>query len=299
MTGCVFNIQRFSINDGPGIRTTVFLKGCPLRCLWCHNPESARAVPELLYDEERCVSCGRCITRCEHGGHEILDFKHHFKRDVCIGCGACIQPSCPALELAGKKMTTEEVIEEVMKDEAFYKTSNGGMTISGGEPMAQFEFTLELLKLAKENRLHTCIETCGYCDFEKLERAAEYVDIFLYDYKETDNALHQKFTGVSNKRIHDNLRKLDKMGAKTVLRCPIIPTLNDREDHFAGIAAMANELTHVMGVDVEPYHPLGSSKCTKLGREYELAELKFPESETVKSWIAAIAEKTYKEVRKA
>ncbi len=299
MTGCVFNIQRFSINDGPGIRTTVFLKGCPLRCIWCHNPESAKAIPELLYDEERCVSCGKCITRCEHGGHEILDFRHLFHRDACIGCGSCIQPSCPALELAGKRMDVHEVIAEVMKDAAFYETSNGGMTISGGEPMAQFDFTLELLKLAKENGLHTCIETCGYCDFDKLKQAAEFVDIFLYDYKETDPELHKKFTGVSNERIRENLISLDRLGANSVLRCPIIPTLNDRDDHFKGIAAMANSLDNVMGVDIEPYHPLGSSKCTKLGRKYELSELKFPETATVNGWIDAIASETNKPVRKA
>lgn len=301
MKGTVFNIQKFCINDGPGIRTTVFLKGCPLSCLWCHNPESKAAKPEVMYDARKCIMCGKCASVCPSGCHSFSEENGHvFNREKCISCGKC-EDVCyaSALEMAGKLRDAEEVIAEVMKDKAFYDNSGGGMTVSGGEPMLQFEYTYELFRLAKENGLHTCIETCGFAPSENYRKLAPLVDIFLFDYKETDPERHKEYTGVDNKLILENLKMLDEMGAKTVLRCPIIPTLNDREDHFKGIADTANSLKNILEVNIEPYHPLGSGKSAMLGKKYALEELTFPSDDTVKEWIEKISKMTSLTVKKA
>lgn len=246
MNGTIFNIQRFCTNDGPGIRTTVFLKGCPLSCLWCHNPESQSLSPELLFYQDKCTGCGRCrgITAAD------TDF-------LCYN---------DAKRICGKESTVAEILDEVMKDKLFYDNSGGGITLSGGEPLYRFEFALALLIEAKARGLHTAIETCGFTSAERMEQVAPFVDLFLFDYKETDPDLHKQFTGVDNAPILKNLRLLDRLGKDIVLRCPIIPAHNDREAHYAGICALANELKHVIGVDIEPYHPLGESKYTALGK---------------------------------
>ncbi len=298
--GTVFNIQKFSVNDGPGIRTTVFLKGCPLNCIWCHNPESKLAKPEIMYDAKKCIGCASCVKACPRGCHSITDKGHLFERTNCILCAKCAD-SCmtDALEMAGTFKTIDEVMNEVLKDKAFYDNSGGGMTISGGEPMFQFEFTYNLLKSAKEKGLHTCIETCGFANEENYKKIAELVDIFLFDYKETDPKKHKEFTGVDNKLILSNLKMLDEMGAKIILRCPIIPTLNDKEEHFNGIAETANSLKNILEINIEPYHPLGSGKAQMLGKEYVLKDLTFPENETVEEWIKYISSKTNVPVKKA
>lgn len=286
----IFNIQKFCINDGPGIRTTVFLKGCPLNCLWCHNPESKSATPELLFSPQKCIGCGECAV-CTH--HALQD------RSQCVQCGECAAV-CPAgaREMAGYTATTAEILEEVLKDSAFYETSGGGMTLSGGEPMFQFEATVELLTAAKEAGLHTCMETCGFAAPERYRRIQPLVDLFLFDYKLTDPALHKQYVGQDNTLILENLRMLDSLGAKTVLRCPIIPGINDTEEHFCGIAATANSLQHIQGIDIEPFHPMGSSKLTQLGREDPMAGLGFPAEETVQQWLATLQSKTDVKVKK-
>lgn len=293
MKGTIFNIQKFSVNDGPGIRTTVFMKGCPLRCLWCHNPESNSAKQELFYDPRKCISCGACAAVCEKGCHIFDENGHTYSRIECVRCGKCVSACMPgALEAVGNEKTVEEVMADVMKDEVFYENSGGGITLSGGEPMMQFDFTYELLKAAKEKGLHTCIETCGYAKEEQYRKIAELVDIFLFDYKETDPERHKEYTGADNRLILNNLKMLDDMGCNIILRCPIIPTLNDRDEHFSGIADMANSLKNILEINIEPYHPLGSGKSEMLGKEYLLKELTFPEEETVSEWIDKIAEKT-------
>jgi len=258
MQAIVFNIQRFCYSDGPGIRTAVFLKGCMLNCIWCHNPESKSPAPVISLAEQLCTGCGECLRTC--AGHHLENGKHLIDRDACKACGRCADVCGGALELVGKSMTPEEILAEVMRDEPFYRTSGGGLTVTGGDPLYRPEFTLRLLQLAREKGLHTCVETSGFARWEKLAALIPYTDLFLWDVKETDPELHRQFTGVDNARILDNLRRLDEAGAQTILRCPIIPGCNDRPEHLAGIAALANSLRHVQRIDVEPYHPLGKNK---------------------------------------
>lgn len=244
MNGNIFDIQRFCTSDGPGIRTTVFFKGCPLKCLWCHNPESQKKEREIMFYPEKCKGCGRC--------------KNADENFVCYN---------DARRLCGKTVTADEVMETVLRDKVFYENSGGGVTLSGGEPLYQAEFAVEILRAAKNAGVHTAMETCGFATKENLIAVAEYTDLFLFDCKETDAALHRKFTGVDNSVIIENLRLLDSLGKPTVLRCPIIPGCNNRREHYVGIAALANSLNHVTGIEIEPYHSLGEGKYTALGRE--------------------------------
>lgn len=299
ITGTVFDIKKFAIHDGPGIRTTVFLKGCPLNCLWCHNPESISGNPELSFLPDKCIGCGYCFNSCPNDSHQIEDTKHIIIRNKCIRCGVCTKECyVNALELIGKEMTVEEALTEVMKDKPFYETSGGGMTISGGEPMAQFEFTKALLTAAGKEGLNTCLDTSGFAKFAKYEELLELVNIFLYDIKETDAENHKKVTGVPVDLIQENLVKLDRAGAKTILRCPIIPGVNDREDHFTEIAEIASQLKNVLEINIQPYHPLGKSKNERLGKKHELEELYFPNDSTAQSWIDTIQTKTKVAVKK-
>lgn len=293
MTGTIFNIQKFCVNDGPGIRTTVFFKGCPLRCIWCHNPESKSAKPELFYNAKKCVKCGKCASVCDFNVHSFIDGEHIFKRELCASCGKC-EKVCPAsaLEMSGYEISTEDVIAAVLRDKIFYDNSGGGMTLSGGEPMLQYEFALELMKKAKENGLHTCMETCGYAPWENYQKISEYTDIFLFDYKVTNPEKHKEYTGVTNEKILENLKMLDSIGKSTILRCPIIPTLNDDTEHLLAIAKTANLLKNVIEINIEPYHPLGKGKSELLGKDYLLSELDFPSQEEIEKWIETVKSKT-------
>jgi len=284
--GLLFDIQRFSIHDGPGIRTTVFLKGCPLACLWCHNPEGISAQPALFFSPERCIGCGYCLRTCEQHGHAILEGKHVLDRSKCRVCGRCTTECyAGALEVTGKFMTAGEAIAEVLRDRAFYETSGGGLTISGGEPTLQPEFTEAVLRLAKASGLHTVIETCGWAEWTCFELLAPLADLFLFDYKETDPERHKAFTGVDNRLILDNLRRLHAAGKPVILRCPIIPGCNDRADHFEGIARLWRELPGLAGIEIMPYHRLGESKISRLGKAGDpRLQASQPEPETIESW---------------
>ena len=277
LSAMIFDIERNSYVDGPGIRTTVFLKGCPLSCVWCHNPESQRFEPEILFYKDKCTGCGRCkcVTAADR------DF-------VCFN---------GAKEICGKTVSADEVTAEALKDKPFYENSGGGVTLSGGEPLAQYDFSLELLKKAKENGVHTAVETCGYTEKSKILEIAKYVDLFLFDCKETDQELHKKYTGVDNKIILDNLKALSDAGSKIILRCPIIPGFNDRAEHFKGISEIADKLSGIEHIEIEPFHPLGESKYSALNREY--ADIQPPDAETVDNWIEQIKLGTKKEVKRA
>ncbi len=267
MTATVFNIQRFSIQDGPGIRTTVFLKGCPLRCLWCHNPESHSTRVQLLYRPTRCVGCGACVAACPNGAHKMVDGQHIFDRAACTSCGACTAVcAAEALELCGDEKTVEDILAVIRRDKPFYGT-DGGMTISGGEPLFMPDFTLALAKAAKSEDISVCVETAGWGDFEHIAALIPYVDLFLYDFKVADEAAHKHYTGVELTPILDNLRRLDAAGGQIIQRCPFLPDVNLEQAHFDGIAAVAASLSHLKEIHLEPYHPLGLSKRMALGQE--------------------------------
>lgn len=293
--GCVFNIQKFSIHDGPGIRTTVFLKGCPLNCLWCHNPEGLSRETEIEFEQSKCIMCGACEVVCPNGCHSFEN-GHSFDRRECVKCGKCVS-ACIAggLRTVGKEYTVDEVIEKVLADKIFYETSGGGMTISGGEPFFQPEFTLDLLKAANEKGITSCIETSGFTKTDTILEAVPYTELFLYDYKATGDNLHRELTGVSQDLILKNLEEINKAGASVVLRCPVIPGKNDTDVHFDAIASIAERMSGIIRVDLEPYHPLGTGKAPKIGKTQSFVT-NAPESERMNEIRDYISSRTSKKV---
>lgn len=291
MSGLVFDIQKFAIHDGPGIRTTVFMKGCPLRCAWCHNPESQVGTPELSFLPRRCIGCGYCFRVCPQGAHQTEASGHVLRREKCDVCGRCAK-ECYAqgIEVIGKRMTVAEALADVLKDKVFYDNSGGGMTLSGGEPLLQFEFTLNLLAAAREEKLHTCIETSGYADYDRLAALLPLVDLWLYDVKETDAQRHKACTGVSNRRILANLRRLHDSGARLRLRLPLIPGVNATEVHLRACGELARSLPRLEGVEVMPYHALGLSKVERMGYAPEpaAAEIASPTAAQIEDWLAVL-----------
>lgn len=271
MEGKIFDIQRFCVHDGPGIRTVVFFKGCPLKCIWCHNPESQKRNKSLAFYSHKCISCGACSAACPNGCHSFVDQQHALNRDGCILCGKCASAcSVGAIELLGRRATVEELLSEVMRDSLFYKNSGGGLTVSGGEPLLQSEFLFELLKSAKAQGIHTCVETCGFADSETVTKIAKYTDIFLYDVKESDDDRHKELTGVPFSPILENLMLLNSLGAKIILRCPLIPDVNTREEHIANIAQIASSLDNLLEINVMAYHLLGNDKYDALDMDNKM-----------------------------
>ena len=283
MTGHIYNIQRFSVHDGPGIRTTVFLKGCPLKCKWCHNPESQTNKSVLMYNAKKCIGCYDCISKCPNAAlTKELDISGaatgqlHIERNRCISCGTCSKV-CPAgaVDLLGRPMTVEEIMTEVRKDDAFYKSSGGGITLSGGEPFHQSAFTLELVKALKQEKYHVVLDTSGHVDFNVLKRFIGLVDLFLYDVKHVDQKKHLKYTGVNNTLILRNLKKLSRNGSRIWARIPLIPSYNDGETDLHEIAYSISDL-RVEKVCVLPYHGIASGKYMQLDQKYEMAGMKSP-----------------------
>lgn len=284
--GTVFNIQRFSLHDGPGIRTTVFLKGCNIRCAWCHNPESFSAKPQLSVNFSKCTSCGACVVQCPNGVHAITaEGKHLFEPARCSMCKACVC-SCPqgAITAIGETMTAEQVVETVCKDSRYYAKSGGGVTVSGGEPTFQLEFLLEILRRSKEQGLHTCVETNGICAPDKMRRVAEFTDLFLLDFKHFDEEAHRRWTGASNKTVYENLALFDELRQPVILRCPVIPSVNDTPEHFAAIAQLQREHSCIQSTEIMPYHDVGVSKWGNIGLDYSLTEVAPPDGNTAQSW---------------
>ena len=264
-TGIVFNIQKFCIHDGDGIRTCVFLKGCPLRCIWCHNPESLDKSPSLSFNKQKCSSCGRCLSECFARTIENDTLK--IDREKCINCGKCVSACLnDANEIIGKEMTSSEVFDEVMKDKMFYDTSGGGLTISGGEPSYQPDFTLELLRLAKENGISLAIETCGIGSREFYEKVADLGATFLFDIKCIDPVRHKALTGADNSHIMANLQYLMDRGADIIIRLPLIPDCNDSDEDIAKLSDFLNQNKgRYRYAEIMPYHTLGIGKSEKLG----------------------------------
>jgi pyruvate formate lyase activating enzyme len=280
ITGTVFDIKKFSIHDGPGIRTTVFLKGCPLSCWWCHNPESQASEPELMFRESRCIRCEACLEVCAQGAISWDGDVVSTDRKKCVLCGACVEACyAEAREIVGQKMTVAQVVAEIERDIAFYDESDGGVTFSGGEPLLQRDFLLALLQACKEREIHTAVDTCGFASWETLDGVREHVDLFLYDLKLMDDAKHRKFTGVSNELILRNLQMVSTRGHHIALRVPIIPGINDDDENIRQTGAFAAALPHLSRADILPYHHAGAEKCNRLHKVYSLLETRPPSDE--------------------
>jgi pyruvate formate lyase activating enzyme len=267
--GKVFCIQRYSIQDGPGIRTTVFFKGCPLRCAWCSNPESQNLHPEIMVRRQKCEGRGECVTACPRDALELVEGEVRIDRSLCDLCMDCVE-ACPTgvLKVTGSEITIEEAVHECCQDEPFYRNSDGGVTLSGGEPLHQPEFALCLLKACKEKSLSTALDTCGYAPWEVLEAILSYTDLVLFDVKHLDPEIHRKGTGVDNLLILENLRKtIDSGIARVWIRIPLIPGYNDSEEHAREVARTVAKWS-VEKVSLLNYHEWGKPKYDFLGMDY-------------------------------
>lgn len=273
LMGIVFGIQRLSIHDGPGIRTTVFLKGCNVTCKWCHNPEGISKQPLVGLNTERCIRCGACVAECPNRCHKIEAGEHFFDRTACTACGRCVDV-CPiqALEMIGKRMMADEVMKVILKDQKFYG-AEGGVTLSGGEALMQKEFALELMQRCRAHGIRVALETNGVHKRETYDEVMPYVDLFLLDYKATDPAVHKAYVGCDNRLILNNLRYLHDAGARVLVRCPIIPGVNDNRTHFDAIAQLTKDLPNLVGAEILPYHKLGVSKARRIDTEYQEFEM--------------------------
>ena len=272
--GIVFDIKRYAIHDGPGIRTTVFFKGCPLNCWWCHNPEGLILPPELIFKENRCLDgCAECVESCAPGALTRVGQIIVIDREKCDLCGECVQV-CPseALEIIGREMSVGEVMKEIEKDMIFYDESEGGATFSGGEPLMQPEFLKALLEECKERDIPTALDTCGYAPSEVVDKISDKVDLFLYDIKMMDDKKHIEYTGKSNKPILENLKKLAQQGSLLAVRLPIIPGVNDDKENINKIAEFILTLPSIRDISLLPYHRAGSEKYQRLKKDNRMVE---------------------------
>lgn len=280
MEGTIVNIQKYSIHDGPGIRTTVFLKGCPLSCWWCHNPESQSTKNEIMFFEEKCTGCGICVKRCPEEAITMKEMKPTIDETKCILCGNCTD-FCynEAREYVGQKIGAIELFKEIQKDEIFYEESGGGVTFSGGEPLLQVDFLSEVLDICNKKNIHATLDTSGYTKWENIEKIVNKVDLFLYDLKLIDDEKHKKYIGVSNKLILENLKKLSSLGKRIFVRMPIIAGINDDNDHIDESIKFIKTLNNIEQVNLIPYHSMGMDKYKRLNMDYKLSGMEKPADE--------------------
>lgn len=285
--GTIINIQKYCVHDGPGIRTTVFFKGCPLRCWWCHNPESHNPKHEIMFFQERCTGCGICIKRCPQNAIEVINSVPTTDKQKCSLCGKCTN-FCPnnAREYVGEDITAKELIKEIIKDRVFYEESGGGVTFSGGEPLIHTDFLNEVLKICKDGGIHTAIETSGYAPWDNFEKTLDKVDLFLYDLKLMNSERHKKYMGVGNEVILENLKKLSDRGCNLFIRMPVIAGVNDDEDHINESIRFLKNIK-ILQVNLLPYHKMGMDKYRRLNKDYKLSGMEKPSDERM----AEIADK--------
>jgi len=297
-TGLVFDIRRYSIHDGPGIRTTVFLKGCPLRCRWCHNPESWRPAPELAFRRTRCTGCRACEQACIFDAISWVDGMPVTDPDKCTVCGRCVE-ACPnrAREVVGRTTTVAEVMDEVVRDRIFYDQSGGGVTFSGGEPLMQPDFLLDLLEACRSIWIHTAVDTTCYSPWETLKAVAERTDLFLCDIKHIDSREHKQLTGVDNKMILENITRLAGMGKQIIVRVPLVPGVNDDLYSMRAIADFVESLGSVRRLDLLPYHSGGLSKAVRLTGDIKLMRPKSQSNQGIVNKIKQVLEDRGLEVK--
>lgn len=273
--GTIFNIQRFCTHDGPGIRTTVFLKGCPLRCPWCHNPEGIGREPEIAIDPRKCIGCRACLENCTRGGHEVgPEGEHVYHEEACIRCGSCADGCyAGAIEMIGEEKTAQDVMDVVVRDKPFYDNSGGGVTLSGGEPLYQPAFSAAILQLSREGGIATAVESSCASSWKVILQLDGLVDLWMIDVKHMDPAKHRELTGGDNGIVLDNVRRISAEGRPIVLRLPLVPGLNDEATSLRALGAFAAEVRPSGGLEVMPFHRFGEGKYDRIRKDYVLGEM--------------------------